>query len=125
MEKMSLFLPFMHQEDAQAQKASHMLILMGACMKPKTCNCCLTKLVWFGQECVKLYEGLLTEVEERRDSESSEALQKAVAQSITYAQLHKKVIDNYGRFPHRNTVLGRSNTPEEDKGFSKGDIPSF
>jgi uncharacterized protein (DUF924 family) len=31
-----------------------------------------------------------------------------------YAQRHYKVIEQYGRFPHRNVALGRDNTPEED-----------
>ncbi|CAD5374684.1 conserved hypothetical protein [Rubrivivax sp. A210] len=26
---------------------------------------------------------------------------------------HKKIIDRFGRYPHRNTVLGRESTPEE------------
>lgn len=31
-----------------------------------------------------------------------------------YAQRHYDVIDEYGRFPHRNKVLERENTPEEE-----------
>ncbi len=30
-----------------------------------------------------------------------------------FAELHADIIDAYGRFPHRNAVLGRENTPEE------------
>lgn len=30
-----------------------------------------------------------------------------------YAVAHKKVIDRFGRFPHRNETLGRPSTPEE------------
>ncbi len=30
-----------------------------------------------------------------------------------YAQAHKVIIDRFGRFPHRNAVLGRTSTPEE------------
>lgn len=30
-----------------------------------------------------------------------------------YAKLHRDVIARFGRFPHRNPVLGRKNTPEE------------
>ena len=30
-----------------------------------------------------------------------------------YAQAHKAIIDRFGRFPHRNAVLGRESTPEE------------
>lgn len=30
-----------------------------------------------------------------------------------YALAHKVIIDRFGRFPHRNAVLGRESTPEE------------
>ena len=30
-----------------------------------------------------------------------------------YARRHAVVIQRYGRFPHRNAVLGRNSTPEE------------
>jgi uncharacterized protein (DUF924 family) len=30
-----------------------------------------------------------------------------------YAKLHRDVIARFGRFPHRNQVLGRASTPEE------------
>lgn len=32
-----------------------------------------------------------------------------------YAVRHLKVIEEYGRFPHRNKILGRDNTPEEEE----------
>ncbi len=30
-----------------------------------------------------------------------------------YAEAHRKIIDRFGRFPHRNAVLGRPSTPDE------------
>lgn len=33
---------------------------------------------------------------------------------LDYAQQHYDIIEKYGRFPHRNAILGRTNTPEED-----------
>jgi uncharacterized protein (DUF924 family) len=30
-----------------------------------------------------------------------------------YAQAHKDIIDRFGRFPHRNALLGRMSTPQE------------
>src|SRR5437868_937605 len=35
------------------------------------------------------------------------------AETHDYAQRHRAVIDRFGRFPHRNAVLGRPSTPEE------------
>jgi uncharacterized protein (DUF924 family) len=33
---------------------------------------------------------------------------------LRYAILHRDVIEKFGRFPHRNAILGRRNTPDED-----------
>ena len=41
-----------------------------------------------------------------------------------YAQAHKDIIDRFGRFPHRNAILGRTSTAEELK-FLKGPDSSF
>ena len=30
-----------------------------------------------------------------------------------YAQAHQSIIDRFGRFPHRNAILGRTSTPDE------------
>jgi uncharacterized protein (DUF924 family) len=30
-----------------------------------------------------------------------------------WAQAHRSIVDRFGRFPHRNRVLGRASTPEE------------
>jgi uncharacterized protein (DUF924 family) len=32
---------------------------------------------------------------------------------LVYARKHRDVIERFGRFPHRNAVLGRASTPEE------------
>lgn len=33
---------------------------------------------------------------------------------LDYARRHQAVISRFGRFPHRNPILGRKSTPEED-----------
>jgi len=35
------------------------------------------------------------------------------ADNLDYAERHRKVIARFGRFPHRNAVLGRESTAEE------------
>ncbi|MFQ6673019.1 MAG: DUF924 family protein, partial [Candidatus Tectimicrobiota bacterium] len=43
-----------------------------------------------------------------------EAELKPVFESfLDYAIRHKVIIDRFGRFPHRNEILGRASTPEE------------
>jgi len=41
-----------------------------------------------------------------------------------YAMAHKEIIDRFGRFPHRNEVLGRRSTAEEIE-FLRGPKSSF
>ena len=59
------------------------------------------------------------------DQERSCALVAATgdADLLKWAQLHADIIRRFGRFPHRNAMLGRATTPEEqafldDGGFS-------
>jgi uncharacterized protein (DUF924 family) len=76
-ERLFLYLPFEHQENAHAQARS--LELISALGDPE-----LTK----------------------------------------YALAHKDIIDRFGRFPHRNAILGRRSTVEE-KEFLEGPGSSF
>ncbi len=41
-----------------------------------------------------------------------------------FAELHKDIVDQFGRFPHRNKVLGRENTAEEAE-YLADDSPDF
>jgi uncharacterized protein (DUF924 family) len=49
------------------------------------------------------------------DQERSLALCRALgdAQTLHWAELHADIIRRFGRFPHRNAVLGRTTTPAE------------
>ncbi|MCW5597279.1 MAG: DUF924 domain-containing protein [Rhodocyclaceae bacterium] len=38
---------------------------------------------------------------------------EAFASYLDYAERHRDVIRRFGRFPHRNAILGRASTPEE------------
>jgi uncharacterized protein (DUF924 family) len=41
-----------------------------------------------------------------------------------FAELHSDIVQKFGRFPHRNALLQRKNTPEEDE-YLAGDVPTF
>lgn len=60
-----------------------------------------------------------------RDLEGAEEVNNYLQQTLRYAEAHLKVIKDWGRFPHRNAVLGRSATPEEQKAMADGSIPRF
>ena len=36
-----------------------------------------------------------------------------------YAEAHRDVIREFGRFPHRNRILGRQSTPAEEEFLAK------
>ena len=40
---------------------------------------------------------------------------KAAESCLQYAKNHKEVVDKFGRYPQRNAMLGRENTPEEEE----------
>ncbi|MBB5016369.1 DUF924 family protein [Rehaibacterium terrae] len=46
--------------------------------------------------------------------EAPEALRSHYESFLDYAVRHREVIARFGRFPHRNAVLGRTNTPDEE-----------
>jgi uncharacterized protein (DUF924 family) len=39
---------------------------------------------------------------------------------LKFAELHADIIRRFGRFPHRNAVLGRVSTPEEENFLAEG-----
>jgi uncharacterized protein (DUF924 family) len=41
------------------------------------------------------------------------AAETGLAGPLDWAQRHAEVIRRFGRFPHRNALLGRASTPEE------------
>ena len=53
--------------------------------------------------------------EERADQLRSLALVDALGEERgrAAAQRHLEIIERFGRFPHRNAILGRPTTPEE------------
>jgi uncharacterized protein (DUF924 family) len=49
-------------------------------------------------------------------------LQPLYAFSASQARGHRDVIARFGRFPHRNAILGRASTPEEDAYLAAGEF---
>ncbi len=41
-------------------------------------------------------------------------------EGVKYAVIHRDIIRDFGRFPHRNPVLGRETTPEEHAFLQSG-----
>jgi uncharacterized protein (DUF924 family) len=56
-------------------------------------------------ECVARFQQLV--------DTSPATLRDKLANNLRFAVLHRDIVARYGRFPHRNAVLGRTPTPEE------------
>ena len=64
---------------------------------------------------------------ERFDSlaaEADDAWRDRFTENAHYARLHRDIIERFGRFPHRNRVLGRTSTDEELRYLADG-APTF
>lgn len=78
----------------------------------------------------------LQHAESRKVQEKSVALYNRLAGAVSptyretfetiaqFAELHRDIVERFGRFPHRNKLLGRANTPEENE-FLAHDSPDF
>jgi len=78
----------------------------------------------------------LQHAESLRIQDKSVSIYNALAESVTgtlretfatcaqFAELHRDIIAEFGRFPHRNVVLGRENSSAEAT-YLSADAPSF
>ena len=68
------------------------------------------------KQCVQLFKRLAHNV----DKKYAGKYQQRFNAYVEYAVLHYKIIDDFGRFPHRNDLLGRKSTPAEIKYLIEG-----
>ena len=78
----------------------------------------------------------LQHAESRKVQEKSVELYNRLAEAVSptyretlltiaqFAELHRDIVDQFGRFPHRNKLLNRDNTAEEDE-YLATDSPDF
>ena len=57
---------------------------------------------------------------EALEARASDGLEPLFAQFSHYARAHREAIRRFGRFPHRNSVLGRETTPDERAYLDEG-----
>jgi uncharacterized protein (DUF924 family) len=56
----------------------------------------------------------------RLADEAPEVIRTVFKSCLDFAERHRAVIQRFGRFPHRNQVLGRASTPEEAAWLKQG-----
>jgi uncharacterized protein (DUF924 family) len=59
------------------------------------------------RKCVAEFEQLLSETPAPKETHD------LVVNALDYARRHAVIVERFGRFPHRNAILGRESTPEE------------
>ncbi|KAI0565493.1 hypothetical protein FGB62_17g551 [Gracilaria domingensis] len=69
-------------------------------------------------ECIELIESMIEECK----SAGKQAVDttKILHESLYFAQMHRDIIEQFGRFPHRNKALSRPSTPEEERYLVNG-----
>ena len=72
--------------------------------------------------CASLVQQMLAECKQLEDADD---VLNQLQQASKYAKSHLQVIKDWGRFPHRNKVLARTDTAEEQQGMANGSIPKF
>ena len=65
---------------------------------------------------IKMLYEFKHDMEDKTDSEGLKFLEM----NRGFEEQHKSIIDRFGRYPHRNAVLGRQPTDEEQKYMADG-----
>jgi uncharacterized protein (DUF924 family) len=68
------------------------------------------------QRCCVLFQRLVDDAPEKDRAWAAEQMR--------YVERHREIIERFGRFPHRNAILSRPSTPEEEA-FLKEPMSSF
>src|SRR5688572_4681092 len=73
------------------------------------------------QELRKFFVLPFAHSEDIADQERSVALARRIGpDDLAHAEHHRDIVQRFGRFPHRNRILGRETTPEEQQYLDKG-----
>ena len=75
-------------------------------------------------ESIELQEESVRRFEALTQREQAAPIRDAFVGFADYARLHRDIIAEFGRFPHRNAVLGRTSSPAERDFLASGG-PSF
>jgi uncharacterized protein (DUF924 family) len=67
-----------------------------------------------------LFHSLVTSLKEDVAKLGDEAAVKNLEQQLEFEKRHAKIIEQFGRYPYRNKVLGRETTEEEKKWLEEG-----
>jgi uncharacterized protein (DUF924 family) len=96
------------ETDAQAREATHALVASGLDRQIPEDIRPFAYMPWMHSEALE---------DQHRCVDAMTALNENNAH---HAREHRKLIERFGRFPHRNAILGRDSTPEEKQFLAEG-----
>ena len=98
--------------DARAQRLTRRSLAEGMDTTLTPAGCVFLYMPLMHAEHLDLQEECVLRFQRLLDS-STEALRDTLAGNLRFAVVHRDIVARFGRFPHRNAVLGRSTTHDE------------
>jgi len=103
--------PRMYETDAMARRVADAAIAAGH-------DCSVEQPVQF------FFYLPLAHSEQLADQERSVELSRRLGEpTLSHAEGHCDIVRRFGRFPHRNAILGRTPLPEEERFLAEGGFP--
>jgi len=105
--------------DARAQRLSRLSIAEGVDATLTPAGCVFLYMPLMHAENLALQDECVARFQRLVDA-SPEPLRSKLANNLRFAVVHRDIVAQYGRFPYRNAVLGRTTTPEEEAFLKDG-----
>jgi uncharacterized protein (DUF924 family) len=105
--------------DARAQRLTRLSLAEGLDATLTPAGCVFLYMPLMHAEHLELQDECVARFQQLVDS-SPDHLRDKLASNLRFAVLHRDIVAQYGRFPHRNAVLGRTGTPEEEAFLKDG-----
>ncbi|MCY1531673.1 hypothetical protein D9M68_669060 [compost metagenome] len=105
--------------DARAQRLSRRSLAEGMDTTLTPAGCVFLYMPLMHAENLELQEECVARFQRLVDT-GPEPLRETLANNLRFAVVHRDIVAQYGRFPHRNAVLGRIGTPDEEAFLKDG-----
>jgi uncharacterized protein (DUF924 family) len=70
--------------------------------------------------CVKMCEELVGDAKMLEDEDDREMAVQSAETLLHFEERHRVIVERFGRYPHRNKMLGRDSTEEEEEYLRDG-----
>jgi uncharacterized protein (DUF924 family) len=105
--------------DSRAQRLSRLSLAEGMDTALTPAGCVFLYMPLMHAENLALQEECVARFQHLLDT-SPESLSDKLANHLRFAVVHRDIVAQHGRFPHRNAVLGRTTTPDEETFLKDG-----